>query len=462
MIKADELLSIILIIAIFFFSAILVSAQSIPPYIFYQGRLIDQTTGKPINQVKSITFSLYETPTGETSIYSQTKEVDINKGVFIIYLGKGEGIYNGNIIEDGIPAEVFTKHSTQYLGIKVEDSESEMAPRQLIASVAYAYKASRAKEAENVMGEITVDSSTGNVGIGIMNPAEKLEVAGTIKATAFAGAGSTLTGLLYPSRLPRIKSCSASICQISPGIVLLGDKAVKRTSGATFDITKNGLGGLDTGSEQPSVIYFLYAVDNRDKSWDIVGSLNEPASAGGIGPIGYDNYTYIGAVSNNGGATIDQGWTCTSRGIDGSDLIDCETIGNQLWYSEKVLIHRAWGCAHDCDHTVGCTLSFDSKHIMPDYVRQYYKRAIAQSNEKNAIVSANVLGSGVQVNNTGATWANYPESYNSDYGWQSKKEGNQVLKTHVHRITFPFGCNGARGYILGYIDKYIGTTQDGY
>jgi hypothetical protein len=202
------------------------SAQSIPPYINYQGRLTDQASGAPVNGAKSITFSLYEAATGGTPIYSQTQQVKIVNGAFSVYLGKGdkgEGNYQGEKVSDGIPAAVFTEHSARYLGIKMADSSSEMAPRQLMASVAYAYKAEsaeRAGEAERIMGKmpgetnglatldengtipsaqipgIAIDSS-GKIGIGTKSPQAMLDVAGQIRAEsvthnycyAYSGAG---------------------------------------------------------------------------------------------------------------------------------------------------------------------------------------------------------------------------------------------------------------------------------
>jgi hypothetical protein len=198
-------ITITLISTVLLFISSLASAQSaIPPYINYQGRLIDQASGAPVNGVKSITFALYDSATGGAPIYSQTQPVTITNGAFSVYLGKGEGNYQGEKVSDGIPAEVFTEHSARYLGIKMEDSSAEMAPRQLLSSVAYAYKAEEAEKArvaESVMGQVTANS-TGNVGIGTISPSEKLEVtgnikaAGAVKATSFEGDGSKLTGVL--------------------------------------------------------------------------------------------------------------------------------------------------------------------------------------------------------------------------------------------------------------------------
>ena len=127
--------------------------------------------------------------------------MNIINGSFSVYLGNGDGSYQGSKVTDGIPAEVFTRHAARYLGIKIADSPTEMIPRQSLASVPYAYVADLAREAENLMGQVTVDASSGNVGIGKLSPSEKLEVngsikaAGTVKATSLEGNGSKITGI---------------------------------------------------------------------------------------------------------------------------------------------------------------------------------------------------------------------------------------------------------------------------
>lgn len=149
--RSNVLLSNIIVttaLCLLFALSAFASAQSISPYLNYQGKLSAQGTGAPVNEVKNITFSLYDSATGGSPIYSQTRQVNISNGTFSVYLGKGYGDYSGSMVADGIPAAVFIERSAQYLGIRIEGSSVEMTPRQSLASVAYAYKAVYAMEAE--------------------------------------------------------------------------------------------------------------------------------------------------------------------------------------------------------------------------------------------------------------------------------------------------------------------------
>ena len=77
----------------------------------------------------------------------------------------------------------------RYLGIKVDDG-AELAPRQQILSAPFAVVASQAEHAnkadvaETVEGtNLYIDANSGNIGIGVANPSEKLEVNGIAKIT---------------------------------------------------------------------------------------------------------------------------------------------------------------------------------------------------------------------------------------------------------------------------------------
>jgi len=110
-------------------------ATTIPQIINYQGILTD-TSGNPVPDGQyGIVFSIYDASTGGTALWTETW----NSGTTpITTIGGNFSVLLG--IHNSISASFFNDHPTTYLGIKV-GSDSEMQPRQKIASVGYAFKA---------------------------------------------------------------------------------------------------------------------------------------------------------------------------------------------------------------------------------------------------------------------------------------------------------------------------------
>lgn len=109
----------------------------VPHLINYQGRLTDKE-GQPLEGVYPITFRVYDVENGGVSLWQETQNVNIQKGVFNVLLGA---------VSD-IAKLAFDK--PYYLEIVVSDEV--MNPRQRITSVGYAMcaeKADTAKQADN-------------------------------------------------------------------------------------------------------------------------------------------------------------------------------------------------------------------------------------------------------------------------------------------------------------------------
>jgi hypothetical protein len=115
----------------------------IPETINYQGYLAD-SDGDPIeDSVLSMTFHLYDTETGGTSLWSEVQSVDITDGIFSVILGAST------------PLDL--DFSTQYwLGVTV-GSDSEMTPRRELTGTVYSF---RSKIAESV-----IDDAVGTSGL---------------------------------------------------------------------------------------------------------------------------------------------------------------------------------------------------------------------------------------------------------------------------------------------------------
>jgi len=100
--------------------------------ISYQGRLAD-SSGNPITTSGvGMEFRLYNTDTGGSPLWEEPHTaVPVEDGLFHVLLGS----------TNPIPVSLLANNSTLWLGIKV-GSDSEMTPREQIASVPYAMMAS--------------------------------------------------------------------------------------------------------------------------------------------------------------------------------------------------------------------------------------------------------------------------------------------------------------------------------
>jgi hypothetical protein len=110
----------------------------IPNMINYQGYLTD-SDGSPIDGTVNLTFSLYDTDSGGSPLWSDS---------YLVL------VVNGLVNKDLGPINLDLIHPV-YLGIQIE-SDPEMSPRQALTSVPFAYVAEKAADTDKLGG---IDSS---------------------------------------------------------------------------------------------------------------------------------------------------------------------------------------------------------------------------------------------------------------------------------------------------------------
>ncbi|PIS46694.1 MAG: hypothetical protein COT17_07205, partial [Elusimicrobia bacterium CG08_land_8_20_14_0_20_51_18] len=133
-------------------SILLVNAYSLciwaaPNYINYQGRLID-TIGNPLAGTYSVTFKLYDAASSGSLLWSETQSVTTDNGIFSAALGSSSAL----------PAGVFANDSV-YLEIQI--GAETLSPRTRLYSAPYARYAANlgsASEAVNVSTDIVLAS----------------------------------------------------------------------------------------------------------------------------------------------------------------------------------------------------------------------------------------------------------------------------------------------------------------
>lgn len=137
---------IITFILFVFTVTISLTAHSVPQYLSHQGHIVDSASS-PVTGVESTTFSIYDSPDGQTPTWSEILEISFDNGYFSVELGTVETL----------PEDLFDGNNL-YLGITLGDAE-EFSPRYQITSVPYCFLAERAESVTgevNVIGDLTV------------------------------------------------------------------------------------------------------------------------------------------------------------------------------------------------------------------------------------------------------------------------------------------------------------------
>lgn len=103
---------------------------------------------------------------------------------------------------------------------------------------------------------------------------------------------------IYSENLAELEIASATIIQLQPSILNIGDLQYINTQNVGLSTGANGLGGLDTGSITADEYYSVYAVPNVSQP-ALVASLNH------LAPTGFSLYKKIGGFSTDSSGDIE-------------------------------------------------------------------------------------------------------------------------------------------------------------
>jgi hypothetical protein len=110
---------------------------AVPATLTQQGRILDATTGDPVSSKLKIVFNVYAAAKGGTALWTEEQDITLDDGYFSAQLGS----------VTPIPGTVFDG-TVRYLGVTV-GADDEMAPREAITSVPYAWNAASADVASS-------------------------------------------------------------------------------------------------------------------------------------------------------------------------------------------------------------------------------------------------------------------------------------------------------------------------
>jgi hypothetical protein len=181
-------------------------AQTVPPFINYQGRVTDSGgvglgTGTPVN--RKVIFRIFDAPTAGTRLWSEQHTVTISNGEFSVLLGNG---INANYAgADETPLKTSTPLDTvftsggilRYVEIVVDNGDNTLntldapiSPRQQITSTAYSF---RARSADTIASGTDLQlNGSANYGLGYYGSTRLFNGAAVDGPVLFGQAGGAL------------------------------------------------------------------------------------------------------------------------------------------------------------------------------------------------------------------------------------------------------------------------------
>ncbi|MDD5592940.1 MAG: hypothetical protein PHV44_06605, partial [Candidatus Omnitrophica bacterium] len=325
----------------------------IPQELFFQAKITTKD-GTALTGSHSIVFRIYAAETGGTVLWTETQSVTADSsGVLSCYLGS----------TTAFPSTI-DFNTTYYLSIDV-DGDGEMSPRIKLVPSINALNADRldglnslqllrsdaadTMEATLTFSGVTTDittasgehfaiipggsanvgigitspqgllhvgtaagsglivQSSGNVGIGTTSPTQALEVSGTVKATAFSGDGSGLTGVSSISGLTAgniLKASSATTIADS----VMAESSSNIGIGTTSPAARLDIKGSGTGSG------LLLRAQNSDGTAKVV--IFDSGNVG-IGTTSPGAGLAIGTGTNDNATTVNDLYISGNLEVDG-------------------------------------------------------------------------------------------------------------------------------------------------
>lgn len=215
------------------------SAQTVPGFLNYQGRVTDSTgagLGTPTPENRKIVFRIYDAASAGNLLWTEEQTVTVGNGVFSVLLG--QGIPFSTEPRPTLDTVFAGATSTRFLGITVDNgdgtingSDAEVSPRQQITSTAFAFRAATADSiatGSNLVLNNSADYGLGYYGAG--RPFGGIDVDGPVLFGLGGGAlgsanGATQTMALRWNDLGQVGVGSATLTgmEATSKLLLQGD-----------------------------------------------------------------------------------------------------------------------------------------------------------------------------------------------------------------------------------------------